>query len=105
MRGLRFRRFRDECEVGAVGSRIIILTAAELRGLVRRLLTLLQVPGASAFNLSRIGKASAMIASGVPLKDTMAAREWRSASIAHDESVIESSRALLAGVDESDEKD
>ena len=82
------------------GARIFGQTNHSFQELMRRLLTLLEVEGAARFTLRgfRAGKASALIASGLSLKQTMEAGEWRSLSVASylDESVIDASRVLAA---------
>ena len=82
------------------GARIFGQTNHSFQELMRRLLTLLEVEGAARFTLEgfRAGKASALIASGLSLKQTMEAGEWRTLSVASylDESVIDASRVLAA---------
>ena len=82
------------------GVRIFGQTNHSFLELMRRLLTLLEVEGAVRFTLKgfRAGKASALIASGLSLKQTMEAGEWRTLSVASylDESVIDASRVLAA---------
>jgi len=90
------------------GAKIFGHTNHSFVELVRRLLTLLEVEGAARFTLKgfRAGKASALIASGLSLKQTMEAGEWRSLAVASylDESVIDASRVLAVLDEASDEE-